>query len=60
MSGKPVSPGQTSLAAAKGMLAEIPSICVLPFTAADGTAGVFLVGFVQGTCMYLNTAEDVH
>ena len=57
MSGKAVSPGQKSLAAAKGMLAKSASICVLPVTAADGAAGVSLVSFVRLTCMSLTQQE---
>ena len=60
MSGKAVSPGQKALAVAKGTLAKIAPICVLPFTAADRAADVSLVGFVQLSFMSLNTAGDVH
>ena len=60
VSGKAVSPGHGSLAAAKGMLAKIASVCVLPFAAANGAAGVSLIGFVQLTCMSINTAGVEH
>ena len=58
MSGKAISPGQKSLAAAKGILAKIASICVLPFIAADRAAGTFLFGFVRLSCMCLNTTGN--